>query len=40
MSRTGSKTYLLRVLVVFVSKSQQMFQIIDLITNAAAEFGS
>ena len=40
MSRTGSKTYVLRVLVVFVSKSKQMFQITELITTAAAVFES
>jgi hypothetical protein len=40
MSRTGSKTYVLMVLVVSVSKSKQMFQITELITNAAAVFES
>ena len=40
MSRTESKTYLLKVLVVFVSKSKQMFQMTELITNAAAVFES
>jgi hypothetical protein len=40
MSGTGSETYLLRVLVVSVSKSKQMFQMTELITNAAAVFES